>query len=185
MISPALLIAFAVRAHADRVDGLSGGVVGFVVFSAACFLLIASAVKDRTDYPHLFFAAMLFQGCGSSRRLPSPLASSFRNRSGISTFSGAMDRVLLVATVGVAGYVCAARARHTLCAGPTGSDPAQGSVRLLGALWVFAIIAACAIAALNFTFGLMVRGHVPAITLPWPLGGLLSVSMDIGIPLYS
>lgn len=185
MMNPSafLQIAFACALTLAGLTVYSGAWWVFVVFSTACFLLIASAVKDRTDYPHLFLAAMLFAGLWLKSVVC--LALGIVLQEPVGNFDSSpeqWDRVLLVATVGVAGYLCG-RVLVTRFVPVQSDQIQQGSVRLLGALWVFAIIAACAIAALNFTFGLMVRGHVPAITLPWPLGGLLSVSMDIGIPL--
>lgn len=185
MIKPSAFLLIAV-ACAVTLAGLAvypGAWWIFIVFSAACFLLIASAVKDRTDYPHLFFAAMLFTGLWLKSVVCLALGIVLQEPVGNFDYSPERwDRVLLVAAVGVAGYL-AGRLLVTRFVPAQPDQIQQNSVRNLGALWAFAIIAAGAIAALNFAFGLMVRGHVPAITLPWPLGGLLAVSMDIGIPL--
>jgi hypothetical protein len=172
-----------------------GQFVDFLLFSAVFFAIAYSGVFFPFQYSHFFLTAAWFLGIWlkpvvhfAFGRLG--LDSAARYLEPVGTFDGsggAWDQVLLVASVGGLGYLAG---RIILLRAVTKNKVFLGAlyppyfyVRFRGLLWAALVGLLIVIVWTNAETGLIVRGYVAKVQLPWPLGGLFAWITDIGFAL--
>jgi hypothetical protein len=172
-----------------------GQFLTFFLFSVTFFAVLFSVVFLPFQYSHFFLAIPWFLGfwlkvvvhlvfayCGLVE------AARYAEPSGkFDGAPGAWDQVLIIASVGGLGYLCGRilLAPLVVRSGETRTNVASPAwYRILRTpLWLSVVFAFVAIIYTNAETGLIVRGYVPKIQLPWPFGALFAWTTDIGFAL--
>jgi len=167
----------------------------FLLFSVTFFAVLYSAFVLPFQYSHLFLAIPWFLGFWLKLVIHFVLAdfglmSAARYVEPTGKFDCsvvAWDQVLITASVGGLGYLLG---RLLVVPLVTKSDESRTEIEpppwyrtLRMPLWVLVTVSFVAIIYTNAETGLIVRGYVPRIQLPWPLGALFSWTTDIGFAL--
>lgn len=182
-VAIAVAVAIGLAFH-----GGSAGV--FLAFSAVFFAIIVVALRNSGDYAHLFLALMWLMGFWGRYVVHQITQAPYVEAVGdFRATADSMDAVLLVCTVGGTGFL-AGRLALLPFTGPLREQwrPRQPGYPAWyrahrGLFWALALIVVFAILALNWRFGIFVRGMVTPTPLPWPLGGLFAWTTDIGLAL--
>lgn len=154
----------------------------FALFTCVYFPILAISLFRWRSYAHFFIGVMIFGGIWlkgfvfflTNVKLPEPTGDFVAS-------PAAFDQVLIVATIGGAGYICG-RLVGMAIETPTlvSTTPSTyANWRILA--WCLAILALLSLLILNVVLGFSVRGTVPAIKIPWPLNGALTFFNDYGI----
>lgn len=165
-----------------------GGLGVYLLFTAVFFSILYSGFFGGFQYSHCFLAVMWF--IGFWLKLMVHFGSNAPYCEPVGSFDGsitAWDGILLLASVGGLGYLTgrllllpAVRVTKALPATiylPWWYRP------LRGPLWLSLVVVLIAIVITNQEMGLIVRGYVANVQLPWPLGGLFAWMTDIGLAL--
>ncbi|MGJ4932302.1 hypothetical protein ACQR1I_35730 [Bradyrhizobium sp. HKCCYLS2038] len=162
----------------------------FAGFSVVMFGLLGGALRTPRQYAHLFLALAWFTGFWFKYLYHLVTGAPYYELSGsFDNSPAAWDAVFTVIATGFSGYVAgrlvwsaaagrlqiAAEARTMWC---PSWWPARRNLMWLaaGALVLLVVLA-------NQEFGLLTRGYVAKLILPWPLGGLFAWMTDIGLAL--
>jgi hypothetical protein len=187
IVAGAMAIAIAV-AVGLAVHG--GSLAVFVAFSLVFFSIAFVAICNPRDYAHLFLAAMWLMGFWGRYVIHQAKETPYVEAVGdFSATPASIDAVLTVCTLGGLGFLIGRLATLPISTSlknrwrleQLGSPAWYGAWR--GTLWAIALIAIIAIVAVNWRFGILVRGSVAQTLLPWPLGGLFAWTTDIGLAL--
>lgn len=167
----------------------------FLLFSVTFFAILCSAFFLPFQYSHLFLAIPWFLGFWMKLVIHFVLAdfglmSAARYAEPAGKFdcsAVAWDQVVITASIGGLGYLLG---RLLVVPLVTKSDERRTEIEpppwyrtLRMPLWVLVAVSFVAIIYTNAETGLIVRGYVPRIQLPWPLGALFSWTTDIGFAL--
>ncbi len=172
-----------------------GELLNYFFFSIVFFAVLYSGLFLSFQYSHFFFAIAWFLGFWPKLVLHFVfnhlgLTEAARYVEPAGSFDGssaAWDNVLLTAAIGGLGYlagrlVCRPAVSRTNSSTDELAAP-RWYPRYRSLLWISACAVLLAILFTNAQMGLIVRGYVPRIQLPWPLGGLFSWTTDIGFAL--
>ena len=167
----------------------------FLLFSATFFAVLYSAFVLPFQYCHLFLAIPWFLGFWIKLVDHFVFAhfgwlEAARYVEPAGRFDGspsAWDQVIITATIGGLGYL-AGRLLLSPIANKSGKltkeiKPPQWYGPMRTPLWMLAAITLVVILYVNAETGLIVRGYVPRIQLPWPFGALFAWTTDIGFAL--
>lgn len=167
----------------------------FLLFSATFFAVLYSAFVLPFQYSHLFLAIPWFLGFWVKLVVHFAFAhfgwlEAARYVEPAGRFDGsptAWDQVIITATVGGLGYLSGRVLLAPIARGSSkmtkGIKPPQWYRPMRAPLWILAAIAFVLIVYVNAETGLIVRGYVPRIQLPWPFGALFAWTTDIGFAL--
>jgi hypothetical protein len=159
----------------------------FASFSLVVFAIGYLAIRFSTQYAHLFLGVAWFIGFWVKYVFHQLTGSPYYELYG--SFDGSRaswDAVLLVVTIGGAGFLTGRLISIPLTA-PLTTSLFKRSIAVpwwwrsyRNFAWlVVGLLIALAI-ALNHAFGLLTRGYVAAVILPWPIGGLYDWMTDMG-----
>jgi hypothetical protein len=167
-----------------------GNLVIFVAFTLVFFSIAAVAVFNSRDYAHLFLAAMWLMGFWGRYVIHQVLQTPYVEAIGdFSVNPASMDAVLTVCALGGAGFLVGRlvtlplstrlknRWRLEQISGPAWYVAWRGTV------WAVTLVTIIAVVAVNWRFGILVRGFVTQTPLLWPFGGLFAWTTDIGLAL--
>jgi hypothetical protein len=172
-----------------------GQFIYFLLFSVTFFAVLYSAFFLPFQYSHLFLAIPWFLGFWLKLVVHFVLAyfglmeaARYVEPAGkFDCAAGEWDQVLIIASVGGLGYILG---RLLLAPLIMKSDERPTSIKLPPwyralrmPLWALVAIAFVAVIYANAETGLIVRGYVPRIQLPWPFGALFAWTTDIGFAL--
>ncbi|MGJ4950107.1 hypothetical protein [Bradyrhizobium sp. HKCCYLS20291] len=167
-----------------------GDRIVFAGFSAVMFVLLGLALRTPRQYAHLFLALAWFTGFWFKYLYHQITGAPYYELHGsFDNSSPAWDAVFLTVAAGGAGYVVgrlawmaaagplqrAAEARDMWC------PPWWPARRNL--MWLAAAALVVLVVLANQEFGLLTRGYVAKLVLPWPFGGLFAWMTDIGLAL--
>jgi hypothetical protein len=193
-----ILVCFLLPAVAATAIGAlfyPGQLSWFLLFSATFFAVLYSAFVLPFQYSHLFLAIPWFLGFWVKLVVHFAFAhlgwlEAARYVEPAGRFDGsptAWDQVIITATVGGLGYLVGrlflapiARRSSKMT---KGIKPPQWYRPMRTPLWMLAAIAFVLIVYVNAETGLIVRGYVPRMQLPWPFGALFAWTTDIGFAL--
>lgn len=167
----------------------------FLLFSITFFAVLYSVFFLPFQFSHLFLAIPWFLGFWlklvvhfAFARFGLSEAARYVEPAGrFDGSAGAWDQVVITASVGGLGYLAGrlllaplvARSNRQLVA----ITPPSWYRPLRTLLWILAAVAFVLIIYTNAETGIIVRGYVPRIQLPWPFGGLFAWTTDIGFAL--
>lgn len=165
-----------------------GGVGIYLLFTAVFFAILYSGIFVGFQYSHFFLSIAWFIGFWLKSTIHFGLGAPYCEPVGSFDGSvGAWDNVLLAASVGGLGYLAG---RLLLLPAVSVLGGFLGGIglpwwygRLRTKLWLSVAVILIAIVIANQEMGLIVRGHVAKVQLPWPLGGLFAWMTDIGLAL--
>lgn len=167
----------------------------FLLFSLTFFGVLYSVVFLPFQYSHFFLAIPWFLGFWLKLVVHFALhnfglieAAHYIEPAGsFDGSAGAWDQVVITASVGGLGYLLGRILLSPLVNNSkertNGIKPPPWYRQLRTPLWGLAAVAFVAIIYTNVETGLIVRGYVPRIQLPWPLGALFSWTTDVGFAL--
>lgn len=188
-------IALMVVAAAAGALLYPGARLEFLLFSVVFFAVLHSGIFLPFQYTHFFFAITWFLGIWLKPVVHFAFAHYgfavaalyFEPVGSFDASPGAWDQVVLVASIGGLGYLAGRLASLTAArAGSAASallHPPRWYIQFRGLIWAGFAILLLVIVVVNLETGLIVRGFVARIQLPWPLGGLFSWTTDIGFAL--
>ncbi|QIP01732.1 hypothetical protein [Bradyrhizobium symbiodeficiens] len=162
----------------------------FSSFSVAVFAIGYLAVRSPIEYSHFFLGIAWFIGFWGKFVFHHALGRPYYEMSG--SFDGASaswDSVLLVIGVGAAGYLAGRLAILPVVGSLTASllerqiNPPRWWATYRNLCWLMAAVLVAATLVLNHELGILVRGYVAQLVLPWPFGGLFAWMTDIGLAL--
>lgn len=184
----AVIIVFALVAIMAGAWLYPGGFGIYLLFTAVFFAILYSGIFYSFQYSHFFLAVTWFIGFWLKSMVHFGLSAPYCEPVG--SFDGssrAWDNVLLVASIGGVGYLAGRLlgepVSRVLKPQLTGIAPPCWYSRLRMPLWFLVAAALIAIVVANQAMGLVVRGYVAKVQLPWPLGGLFAWTTDIGLAL--
>jgi hypothetical protein len=171
-----------------------GQLIYFLLFSVTFFAVLYSAFFLPFQYSHLFLAIPWFLGFWLKLVVHFVLAyfglmeaARYVEPAGkFDCAAGAWDQVLIIASVGGLGYILGRLLLAPLIMKSnelTSIKPPPWYRALRMPLWALVAIAFVAVIYANAETGLIVRGYVPRIQLPWPFGALFAWTTDIGFAL--
>ena len=167
----------------------------FLLFSLTFFAVLYSGLFLPFQYSHLFLAIPWFLGFWLklvvhfvSGHFGLMEAAQYVEPAGkFDGSAGAWDQVIITASIGGLGYLLGRLLLAPLVTKsheqPSGIQPPPWYRPLRTPLWVLVAITLVGIVYINAETGLIIRGYVPRIQLPWPFGALFSWTTDIGFAL--
>jgi hypothetical protein len=190
-----LSIFFAIAASMLGMLLYPGNALLFVFFSAVYFAVLYSGFFCSFQYAHWFFALTWFIGIWLKPMVHFAFAhfgfdDAAQYLEATGSFDGsaaAWDQVLLIAAVGGLGYLTGRLILMPLVRRNASStallQPPPVYRRFRNAAWLCLAAGLIAVVVVNAQTAIILRGFVPRIELPWPLGGLFAWVTDIGFAL--
>lgn len=190
-----ILVALTLTAIAAGAPLYPGAALYYLLFSAVFFAVLFSAFYLPFQYSHFFVALIWFLAFWLKLVLHfvfghfgfAEAAAYVEPAGGFDGTGTSWDQVLLTASVGATGYLAGRLATVPFLRrrphAPSASVAPCWYPRLKTALWLLVGVSLAAILLANAEMGLVVRGFVPSVKLPWPLGGLFAWTTDIGLAL--
>ena len=162
----------------------------FSFFSLVIFAIGGLAIRLPKHYAHFFLSAAWFLGFWVKYLFHLATAAEYNELHGSFDGSNASwDAVFLVVGVGGAGYLIG-RFISLPVVGPATSILLARTIAVPSwwplhrdRIWLMAALLVFVILATNQELGLLVRGYVALVILPWPFGGLFAWMTDIGTAL--
>jgi hypothetical protein len=162
----------------------------FCFFCLIVFAIAYFAVRNSTQYAHFFLGIAWFLGFWVKLLFHQATGAPYHELHGSFDGSNASwDAVLLVVGIGGAGYLVGRLVASPIVNPLTARLLKREIVIPLwwasyrNMLWLIAGMLTLSLVMANQEFGVLVRGHVAQIVLPWPLGGLFAWMTDIGLAL--
>ena len=162
------------------------------VFSCFCIVIFAigySAIKSN-QYSHFFLGIIWFLGFWAKYFFHCLTGDGYGEPVGAFNNSVAsLDAVFYLIAIGGSGYLAGrllilpatnALTKRAMC--QTINVP-RGWPKYRNMVWAGAAVAVALALIANANLGILVRGHVAKVILPWPLGGLFAWMTDIGFAL--
>lgn len=160
----------------------------YVLFTGVFFAILYSGIFFGFQYSHFFLSIAWFVGFWLKSAIH--FASSAPYCEPVGSFDAsarAWDNVLLVASIGGLGYLTG---RILVLPVMKRRTPSSAGIALpwwyhrwRTPLWLLAAAVLIAIVVVNHEMGLIIRGYVAKVQLPWPFGGLFAWMTDIGLAL--
>jgi hypothetical protein len=162
------------------------------IFSGFCIVIFTigySALKSN-EYSHFFLGIIWFLGfwakyvfhCLTGIWYGEPVGA-FNNS------AASWDAVFFLIAIGGSGYLAgrllvlpAINALSERAMRQPNNVP-RGWLKYRNLVWAGAAVAVAVALAANAILGILVRGHVAKVIMPWPLGGLFAWMTDIGFAL--
>ncbi|TXH83149.1 MAG: hypothetical protein E6Q77_05055 [Rhizobium sp.] len=165
-----------------------GSLGAYLLFTAVFFTILYFGIFCGFQYSHFFLSIAWFIGFWLKSAVH--FASSAPYCEPVGSFDASAhvwDNVVLAASIGGLGYLTGRLLILPAVKGiklPTvNCGPPWWYGGLRTPLWLSIAVALIAILIANHEMGLIVRGYVAKVQLPWPLGGLFSWITDIGLAL--
>jgi hypothetical protein len=162
------------------------------IFSCFCIVIFTigySAIKSN-QYSHFFLGITWFLGFWAKYFFHCLTGDGYGEPVGAFNNSVASwDAVFYLIAIGGSGYLAGrllilpatnALTERAMC--QTINVP-RGWPKYRNLIWVGAAVALALVLIANANLGILVRGHVAKVILPWPLGGLFAWITDIGFAL--
>ncbi|MDO8981820.1 MAG: hypothetical protein Q7V17_21590 [Afipia sp.] len=188
LFRPSIVIGLTLAAMTAGAWLYPGGFGTYLLFTAVFFTILYSGIFCGFQYSHFFLAVAWFIGFWLKSMVHFGLNAPYCEPVG--SFDGsvrAWDNVLLVASIGGLGYLAG---RLLVLPVVRRIKPPSINIglpwwyhRLRTPLWLSAAAVLIAIVIANHEMGLIVRGYVAKVQLPWPLGGLFAWMTDVGLAL--
>jgi hypothetical protein len=162
----------------------------FCFFSLVILAIAYLAVQNSTQYAHFFLGIAWFLGFWVKYLFHQATGAPYHELHGSFDGSNASwDVVLLVVGIGGAGYLVGRLVASPIVNPLTARLLKREIVIPLwwashrNMIWLISGLLTVSIVVANQGFGILVRGYVAHIVLPWPLGGLFAWMTDIGLAL--
>jgi hypothetical protein len=181
---------FLFAALIGSITQYSGSKLIFSSFAVVTFAIGYLAIRFSTQYAHLFLGIAWFIGfwvkCVFHQATGSPYYELYGSFDGS---NASWDAVFVVVAIGGAGYLAGRLISIPVVAPITASlfkrtiIVPSWWISYRNVAWVGAGLLVFSTLVLNHAFGLLTRGYVASVVLPWPLGGLYAWMTDIGFAL--
>jgi len=162
------------------------------IFSCFCIVIFTigySAIKSN-EYSHFFLGIIWFIGFWTKYFFHYVSGNGYNEPIGAFNNSAASwDAVFCLIAIGGSGYLAGrllilpatnALTKRAMC--QTVNVP-RGWPNYRNLVWAGASVALALVLIVNANLGILVRGYVAKVVLPWPLGGLFAWITDIGFAL--
>lgn len=159
----------------------------YLLFTAVSFAVLYCGVFLSFQYSHFFLSIMWFVGFWLKSAVHYVLDVPYCEPVG--AFDGSLrawNDILLVVSIGGLGYLGGRMLMlpAVRAAGRTGGTELPCWYRRVRTLlWLSVGLVLIVTILVNQEMGLIVRGYVAKVQLPWPLGGLFAWTTDIGLAL--